>query len=179
MKKMNITSQNLSLFKYILGFGLILMSFTSCHKPEKLMPCEKVVHRPKCPPYHNNDTTQKTTDDCRLVALDKSFDYNSDRKVMFENPVIDGDFLRVVVGYSGCGKRTNDFRLVWNGSWAESMPPYVKVAFDDTLTGPTCEMYIRETLCFDLSPLKYGGPSAKGSVRVALANHPTELLYKY
>lgn len=135
-----------------------------------------------------NNNKQKTTDDtlklkdgCIEVQIDRGFNPGRQTpKVMFSNPVIDGNFLKMDVGYSGCKKRTDDFVLIWNGVASKSLPPLITLTVVDSLTADAiCEMYITDKLCFDLSLLKKEIPGRENAVRINLKDYDKELIYNY
>ena len=73
---------------------------------------------------------------------------------------IEDDMLTLNVGYGGCGKK--DFTLSWDGMIPETdnMSLYLSLP---VVTGMECEMYISDTLKFDLTPVKEAIQDHKGT----------------
>lgn len=80
-----------------------------------------------------------------------------------------GDILTLNVGYSGCG--VSDFTLFWNGgTWREAKLGLVR-NYGKPVPDVECEMYINQTLKFDLSPIKEAywddfNPTSAGDVLI-------------
>lgn len=90
---------------------------------------------------------------------------------------IEGDNLKLEVGYSGCNKHTFDLHLtddvIENTKAASSMV----LQLADNNGEQFCQAYFQETLCFDISKLKVG---SHGQVGISLQNHDNvNLVYTY
>jgi len=80
--------------------------------------------------------------------------------MLAESAWIDGNCLALRVQYGGCGQRTDQFRLHWNGCIHESLPTQVDFYLEDQqLRDVHCMMLVTDTLYFDLSPLMGSTPT--------------------
>lgn len=77
-----------------------------------------------------------------------SWEFGFENDLTGENYSLDGDILTLNVGYGGCG--SSDFTLFWDGGTKLGLVRSYGVPVPDF----QCEMYISETLKFDLSPIK-------------------------
>jgi hypothetical protein len=80
----------------------------------------------------------------RLPANGDAFDVRADR-------IVDG-VLEVEVGYRG-GCEPHTFELFWNGRILESLPPQAFLRLVHDANDDACEIYVTETLRFDLRTL--------------------------
>lgn len=121
------------------------------------------------------DFNESPSGECRPLATGKAPAASRlDAPQITGAPVLNGDCLEIPVGYSGCGERTEDFQLYWNGASTFSMPPQVTVELMDTFAGDElCEMYVMETLRFDLSALKEAAGESV-IVKIAGTEHSVE-----
>ena len=87
---------------------------------------------------------------CRLLLKSRTPD---GMPLRVENAWVEGQNIKLAVGYSGCGRRPQDFQLYWTGDVMESMPVQTSLLLRDNLDGATCDMYVTDTLCFDVTPL--------------------------
>ncbi len=89
----------------------------------------------------------------------------------------EGDVLEVIVRYSGgCGKHS--FNAYFSGAWMKSLPAKAVIELEHlNHDNDACRSLIKDTLRFNLSPIKY--PGAK-EVVVKWAGDPmTETSYRY
>lgn len=67
---------------------------------------------------------------------------------------IEGNLLKLSVGYSGCSKHeAKDFSLTWNGNVMESYPARVYLYIDESKK-EMCQAYFITDLTFDISDLR-------------------------
>jgi hypothetical protein len=69
---------------------------------------------------------------------------------------VQGDCIEMKVSYSG-GCAEHRFELVWDGNWAESMPPQVSLRLVHHNNNDHCRAIKSEKLTFDIKPLRYSG----------------------
>ena len=89
---------------------------------------------------------------------------------------IEGDNLKLEVGYSGCDKHTFDLHLTDDVVENPKERSAIVLQLVDNNGEHMCQAYFQETLCFDISKLKVG---SHGEVGLKLQNHDVSLVYKY
>lgn len=85
------------------------------------------------------------------------------------NAAMDGRFLKLKIGYGGCGKLPNEaFKLSWNGSFAKSLPAQVWLFPGMNVTPTVCQAYFTTELCYDVSSLK---ANYNGQLQINIGEH--------
>ena len=116
----------------------------------------------------------KPIDTCPKIVIDPT-DYES-RFIQILESEMDGNLLKVKVGYSGCNMVENaDFTLSWKGEVAESNPSQARLQLfsPKVAEGNVCQAYFTNDLCFDVSAVK--AQTSSGRVRLQIGDH--EILF--
>jgi len=93
-----------------------------------------------------------------------------------EQLIVKGDTLFVMVNYGG-GCEQHDFTMNTNMMWLKSNPPQLNLFMEHNAHGDKCRAVIKETLAFDITPIKY---KEKGAVRLIInENREGAVLYQY
>ncbi len=126
-----------------------------------------------------DDDDKKPRETCESVITDVSCGDNvttsSGTNVM--KAWIEGDNLKLEVGYSGCNKHTFDLYCDKNQVNPAIYPNQLVAKLADNNGEQFCQAYFTETLCFDISGLKTG---KHGTVQIKLQNHDNvSVMYKY
>jgi hypothetical protein len=129
-------------------FALLCLSLslaTGC-KPRQTPPSDEVPPLPPppeqlanaCPPLTRSDRPGESNPISGLTAN------------------MAGDCLELKTTFSG-GCKPHNFRLVWNGAHAESMPPQISLTLVHDNAGDVCRELKTEKLGFNLSSARYSG----------------------
>lgn len=102
----------------------------------------------------------------------------SDRVMSIGADVVDG-CLAITASYGG-GCKEHEFRLFWNGMWAESMPPQTGLTLVHNGNDDHCRSIQSSVTKFDLSELKYDGVNEVVlNIRAEGAEEAIRFNYKY
>ena len=69
---------------------------------------------------------------------------------------VEDDCLHLKLQYGG-GCQEHQFKLLWDGSWMESMPPQVSLTLSHNSNQDRCRSMLNSTESFDIKDLRYGG----------------------
>lgn len=122
---------------------------------------------------------QRKSRDIKILEEDQWDNLPTDM-FKLDSALVDGDTLRLLVGYSG-GCRYHEFEL-WKLPPNSLDPPPVEVFLSHNANGDMCEAYLTRWLAFCLKPIRERG---KSSVTFLLRGSPemsayfAELVYKY
>lgn len=88
-----------------------------------------------------------------------------------------GDVLAVIFQYSG-GCEEHSFNAHFNGAWMKSNPPKAMLIFEHlNPNNDSCRKLIRDTVLYDLTPVKYA--AASEVVLISSQNKKVQTSYKY
>jgi hypothetical protein len=103
---------------------------------------------------------------------------DSDQVISIEAAIKDG-CLEITATYGG-GCKDHEFRLFWNGLWAESMPPQTGLILHHNANDDNCRAIKSSTVTFDLSKLKYDGVNeVQLNLRAEGAEENLRIKYEY
>jgi hypothetical protein len=131
----------------------------------------------------NSQATQTNPVDVEPAAADcKAVEQGSlpksDNVMSFTAEIKDG-CLSINARYGG-GCKEHEFRLFWNGMWAESMPPQSGLVLVHNANDDHCRSIKSSETSFDLSKLKYDGVNEVTlNIRAEGAEEAVHVSYKY
>ncbi|TAE79513.1 MAG: hypothetical protein EAY81_11195 [Bacteroidetes bacterium] len=117
---------------------------------------------------------KKPVDTCPKIVIDHT-KYEPSVIQILESEM-DGNFLKLTVGYSGGSQVENsDFSLSWKGEIEKSNPPLAKLQLfsPKVVEGNVLQAYFTNNLCFDVSAIKAQTNSSR--VRLQIGEH--EILF--
>jgi hypothetical protein len=121
------------------------------------------------------NTSDKYTE-VKEVIVDQNFNLpenNADFSI--DEMKIDGDILLIDVSYSG-GCKDHDFKAYFNGMYIKTSPMKAKVFIVHTNNDDNCRALIKQTLRFNLKPVRSGD---RGMLIIMLNNTEKTLTYEY
>lgn len=102
-------------------------------------------------------TTQRGK--CKDLTTVPAQNHRTPEKVSILSAFVQDNYLKTVIGYSGCNPRHEKISLHWDGSYAKSNPPQVFFELGNLPEAQMCQAYFMDTLCFDISSInKLGSP---------------------
>ncbi len=165
--------------KSLLTFSLVLL-LSACNTVSET-PAEVPYGDDGLDPVEDSTGVQKLRTSNTVPTETGEFTFGND--MLQDVALLDGDTLLLNVGYSGCA--AVDFELTWDGSLTEEGEAALTLS-RDVVDGMTCQMYIGNTLKFDLTPLKdayleeFDGEELKLSVyKAGEEEEAVNLLYSF
>lgn len=122
--------------------------------PSKLMILSSIAALAGCTEPDPGTKTPTNFSDCLIDDGDAIALSTGDGYAIEGDAVIQGDTLKVLVGYSG-GCEAHEFSICWpDQSFMESNPVQVGLALFHNANNDICEAYISEEIELDLTPLR-------------------------
>lgn len=94
-----------------------------------------------------------TGNGCRDLTITN--DPKTSNGVQILNAVVEGNCLKLKVGFSGCSDHSDVFQMIWNGSYMKSLPAQVNLVLHDP-EPQLCQAYFVKEVSYNLSKLKEG-----------------------
>jgi hypothetical protein len=113
------------------------------------------------------------TTDCSLVSFPANY-LDLPSNVFIKSARIEGSYLKLKIGFSGCNNETSRFKLVATPTEKSNVLTYEVKVIDDSQLPVLCEAYFEEEVCFDIAPFKY---LIDGFIKVKIVGFENELTY--
>jgi hypothetical protein len=128
---------------------------------------------------HNGCKDPDPKQSCEAVIADEgpSDNVTTSAGTNVKNAWIEGNNLKLEIGYSGCNKHSFDMHWNKNQINIALYPNRTYLQLVDNNGEQFCQAYFQDTLCFDISKLKTG---THGEMLIKLQNHDeVGVTYKY
>ena len=113
--------------------------------------------KPRTPDNDDNGSGQDSTVVSEPACMPLSpFDEAPMDAVSSGTASVDGDCLHLKLQYGG-GCKEHEFKLLWDGSWMESMPPQVALTLSHESNDDHCRSMLNSKESFDIKELRYSG----------------------